>query len=80
MRKQEQNPLQMMMDFMNSGGTPQQAMQMLVEKNPNTNNIIAQLQNMAKGQKPRDFAMQLAKQKGIDPQLVENLAHKMGLK
>lgn len=80
MRRQQQNPLQMMMDFMNTGGDPQQAMKMLIEKNPNTNKVMTQIQNMAKGQNPRDFAMQLAKQKGIDPRQVEDLARKMGLK
>ncbi|MBR4004213.1 MAG: hypothetical protein IKI95_09265 [Clostridia bacterium] len=80
MRRQQQNPLQMMMEFMNSGGNPQQAMQMLMERNPNTSKVMTQIQNMAKGQNPRDFAMQLARQKGIDPKQVEDLARRMGLK
>ena len=80
MRRQQQNPLQLMMDFMNSGGNPQQAMKMLIERNPNTNRIMTQIQNMANGQNPRDFAMQLAKQNGIDPRQVEDLARTMGLK
>ena len=68
------------MQFINNGGNPQQIMQMVLQNNPQASQTISQLQNMAQGQNPRDFAMQLAKQKGIDPQQVEQMARMMGLK
>ena len=44
------------------GRNPQQIMQMLMQQNPQVN----QMKNMANGRSPRDFIMQLAKQNGAD--------------
>lgn len=74
------NPLINMLNFMNGGGTPQQVMQMLVGKNPQANQMFQQIENMTKGKDKREFALQLAKQKGIDVKQVEELARKLGAK
>ena len=48
------------------GRNPQQIMQMLMQQNPQVNQMLAQMKNMANGRSPRDFIMQLAKQNGAD--------------
>ena len=74
-----QNPINGLLQLLNSGGNPQQIIQTFLQKNPQANTAIQQLQNMANGQNPKDFAMQLAKQRGIDPKQIEEIAKKMGL-
>lgn len=56
-----QNPIQMLMQFMNGGGTPQQVMQMLIQRNPNIQQTMTQFKNMSNGKSPREMVMQLAK-------------------
>lgn len=75
-----QNPIQMLMQFMNGGGTPEQVMQMVMQSNPNMQQTITQLKNMSNGKSPREMVMQLAKQKGIDTKQVEELARRLGAK
>lgn len=75
-----QNPIQMLMQFMNGGGTPQQVMQMLIQRNPNIQQTMTQFKNMSNGKSPREMVMQLAKQKGIDINQIEELARKLGAK
>lgn len=75
-----QNPIQMIMQFMNGGGTPQQVMQMIMQQNPNMQRTMTQLKNMSNGKTPREMAMQLAKQNGIDQKQVEELARRLGAK
>lgn len=74
------NPFSAMMQFMKNGGNPQQAMQMLMQKNPKTGKMLTQLQNMANGRSPKQFAMDLAKQKGVDIKDVEDFAQMIGAK
>lgn len=74
------NPMQMLMNLMNGGMNPQNAMNMLFQRFPQSRQMLTQLQNMAKGQNPKDFAMQLAKQNGTDPKQLEEMAKKFGLK
>lgn len=74
------NPFSAMIQFMNKGGNPQQAMQMLMQKNPKTGKMLTQIQNMANGRSPKQFAMDMAKQKGIDIKDVEDFARRLGAK
>lgn len=71
------NPINMMMQFINNGGNPKQLMEQFMN-NSQSGNIMKQLQNMAGGKSPKDFAMQLAKQKGIDTNQIIQLVNKMG--
>lgn len=74
------SPFTNMLNFMNGGGNPQQVMQMLMSKNPNFNNTMQQLQNMANGKSPKDFAMQLIRQNGLDEKQAMELAKRLGAK
>lgn len=56
-----QNPIQMLMQFMNGGGTPEQVMQMIMQRNPNIQQTMIQFKNMSNGKSPREMVMQLAK-------------------
>lgn len=75
-----QNPIQMLMQFMNGGGTPEQVMQMIMQRNPNIQQTMTQFKNMSNGKSPREMVMQLAKQQGIDTKQVEELARRLGAK
>lgn len=73
---QPSNPMNNMLQLMNGGMNPEQ----LLKNNPNANAMITQLKQMAGGKSPKEFAMEIAKQRGIDPdqlmQLVNRLGHK----
>lgn len=58
--------LQNIISLANSGRNPQQLLQSLIQQNPQYNQTLNQLQNMANGMPMDKFVMQLAKQKGID--------------
>ena len=70
--------LQQIIGFANSGKNPQAIMQMLLQKNPQYNQTIAQLQNMAQGRPMNEFVMQLARQKGVDNNTLQQLERIMG--
>lgn len=57
-----------LMSLKQRGMQPQQVMQMLMQQNPQLNLLMTQFQNMSKGQNPRDFVVQLAKQNGLSEQ------------
>lgn len=58
----------------NSGGSPQQVMQQMMQKNPQVGQVQSQLQNMAQGRNPAEFILQLAKQNGASEQNLQGLA------
>ena len=74
------NSIQMVMSFMESGGNPQVLAQQIVNQNPQMVQMISQVKNMAGNKTPKEFAMQLAKQNGMNPKQIENLFNKMGSK
>ncbi len=74
------DPIQMLMQFMNGGGTPDQVVKMVMGNNPNMQRTLTQIKNMSNGKNPKELALQLAKQRGIDPKQLEELAHKLGAK
>lgn len=47
------------------GGNPQSAMQFIMNQNPNYQQTITQMKNMANGRNPQEFIMQLAVQNGV---------------
>ena len=65
--------LQNVFQMRNAGRTPQQIMQMLIQQNPQIQQQIAMLQNMAKGKSPKEFFAQLAKQNGVNEQNMAQL-------
>lgn len=73
---QPSNPMNNVLQFMNGGMNPQQ----ILRNNPNANAMVNQLQQMAGGKSPKEFAMEVAKQRGIDPNQLIQLVNKMGRK
>ena len=80
MNNNNNNPIQMVMSFMESGGNPQVLAQQIVNQNPQMVQMISQVKNMAGNKTPKEFAMQLAKQNGMNQKQIENLFNKMGSK
>ena len=65
--------LQEIIGIANNGGNPQMLMQALMQKNPKYNQAMEQIKNMANGMPMNEFVMQLAKQRGIDPNTLSQL-------
>lgn len=65
--------LQEIIGIANNGGNPQMLMQSLMQKNPKYNQAMEQIKNMANGMPMNEFVMQLAKQRGIDPNTLSQL-------
>ena len=68
--------IQAIIQLKQKGFTPQSAMQMLMQRNPNYQIAMQQLQNMAQGRDMKSFVMQLARQNGVSE---ENLQAIQGL-
>lgn len=75
-----QNLLNTFMQLANSGGNPQQIAQQMLMNDPQARDVFQQMQNMANGLSPRDFAIQYAKQNGINPDQFLQFAKRFGLK
>ena len=70
--------LQNVFQMRNAGRNPQQIMQMLMQQNPQLQQQIAMLQNMAKGKSPKEFFSQLARQNGVNEQNMAQLMQFFG--
>ena len=70
--------IQSIMQMKNAGRNPQAVMQMLIQQNPQTQQMLTQLQNMAKGKNPREFFTQLAKQNGVNDQNLKMIMQMFG--
>ena len=62
----------------NAGRNPQAIMQMLMQQNPQTQQMLTQLQNMSQGKDPKQFLAQLAKQSGVNEQNMAQLMQLFG--
>lgn len=69
----QHNPINDMLNFLNNGGNSQQIFNQMFANNP-------QLKTLQAIQNPKEMVMQLAKQKGIDINQIEELARKLGAK
>ena len=65
--------IQNILSFRNSGGNPQQLLQMLMAQNPEVQNMFNRVQNMAQGRSPQEFLTQLAKQNGVSEQNIQGI-------
>lgn len=72
------NQIQQLIAFMNSGGNPQVLIQQMMRDNPQMQSTLMQIKNMVGDKSPKEFAIQLAKQQGIDSQQIEELSKRMG--
>lgn len=79
-RGQGHNPASVMLQFLNNGGNPQQLAEQILQQNPQAQQVLQQMRQQANGQSPKDIALQLARQRGIDPSQIMQVANKMGLK
>lgn len=68
-----------MLQFMSGGGNPQQFMQMFSQQNPQFAQAYNFMKNQATSNKMsmQDVAMNIAKQNGIDPKSLQQMASKM---
>ena len=67
------NPINDMLNFLNNGGNKEQIFAQIMKSNPRLNAMIGM-------QNPKEMVMQLAKQKGIDINQIEEVARKLGAK
>ena len=70
--------IQAIMQLKQKGFTPQSAMQMLMQRNPNYQQAIQRLQNMAQGRDMKDFVMQLARQNGVSQENLQAMQNMFG--
>jgi hypothetical protein len=70
--------LQSIFQMKNAGQNPQAIMQMLIQRNPQYQQQIVMLQNMAQGKSPKEFFAQLAKQNGVSEQNMAQLMQMFG--
>ena len=72
--------LQGIINMANAGRNPQQVMQMLIQRNPQLNQALTQLKNMAGNKSMPEFIEQYAKQNGVDQNMISQLTQIMGRK
>ena len=72
------NPMQMIMQLLNSGRDPQQLIQMLMQQNPNAGAMLNQMRQS--GMSPKQFAKQYFLQNNMDFAQFEQLARNRGIK
>ena len=70
--------LQSIFAMRNSGQNPQAIMQMLIQQNPQIQQHLAMLQNMANGRSPQEFLTQLARQRGVNEQNMNMIRQMFG--
>lgn len=70
--------IQGLLQMKNAGRNPQQVMQMLMQRNPNYQQAITTLQNMAQGRNLQEFIMQLAKQNGVTQENMQGIMSLFG--
>ena len=66
--------LQNVFQMRNSGRNPQEIMQMLIQRNPQYSQMMAQIRNMSQGRSTKEFVMQLARQNGANEQNLQMLS------
>lgn len=77
---QNNNLMNVILQMMNGKNNPQEILVQFINQNPQFYQVIEQVKNMSNGKNPRDMALQLAKQKGIDVKQIEELAYRLGAK
>ena len=73
------NLVNQFMAMVNGGANPMALAHQMLQNNPNAKQVMTQFQNMANGRSPRDLAMQLAKQNGVDMKQLMQFASRLGL-
>ena len=58
--------IQQIMALKKQGKSPQQVMQMIMAQNPQLQQTLPQMKNMAGNRSPKEFIMQMARQNGVE--------------
>lgn len=66
--------IQSILQMRNAGQNPQMILQMILQRNPQYQQLLTQMQNMANGRSTQEFVMQLARQNGANEQSLQELA------
>lgn len=66
------------LNMANSGRSPKDIMNMYFRSNPQFNQMMTQVQNMAQGRTPQEFITQIAKQNGVDQATIDQLIQIIG--
>ena len=76
------NQINQMLQFISGGGNKEQFIEMFAQKNPQFAQAYNFMKNQATSNKisMQDVAMNIAKQNGIDPKYLTQVAEKMGHK
>ena len=79
---QNNNQINQLLQFMNGGGSKEQLINMFAQQNPQFEQAYNFMKNQASSNKMsmEEVAMNIAKQNGIDPNYLKQLASKMGHK
>lgn len=72
--------IQSVLQARSMGKDPNMIVQMLVKQNPNLQQMMVRMQNMAKGRNVNEFVMQMAKQNGVNEQNIQALQQIFGNK
>ena len=70
--------IQAIIQLKQKGLTPQSAMQVLMQRNPNYQIAMQRLTNMAQGRNMKDFVMQLAMQNGVNQENLQAIQSLFG--
>ena len=70
--------LQSIFQMKNAGQNPQALLQMMLQQNPQMQQQMAILKNMAQGKSPKEFFTQLARQNGVSEQNMQQLMQMFG--
>lgn len=74
------NPLNGLMQFLNGGGDPQKLVEQVLQENPQARQFMQQMKNTANGRSPKEMALQLARQRGMDPDQLVQMVNRVGRK
>lgn len=70
--------IQGILSMKNAGKNPQQILQMLMQRNPEVNQALETLKNMANGRNPKEFFAQLARQNGLNEENTKQIMAMFG--
>lgn len=74
------SPFDPVVQFVNSGGNPKQLVNQMINNNPQAKQAINAIEQKYKGKTPKQIAMQMAREKGIDLNQVNQIARMFGQK
>ena len=70
--------LQSVFQMRNAGQNPQAILQMMMQKNPQIQQQLSMLKNIAHGKSPQEFFSQLAKQNGVSEDNMKQIMQMFG--